>query len=155
MVYAAASRLHRRHALGVFFYLCVRVIVPIDENEYIIGELANIIKDQNYRMQNDLRDAVEEYSPPEVPRKRFTADGDEKQPSFTYDLDSNLPEINTGDREVPFAVLPNDRRYYQTGSDGGGGVGYSLFDESVFSFSFFFFFSFSFVDRTLHADQLS
>lgn len=111
-------------------FLCI----PIDENEYIIGELANIIKDQSYRMQDNLQD-VDEYAPPEVPQKRIAANN-KKQSSFTYDLESNLPEINTGNREIPFAVLPNDRRYYQTGSDNGCGC---LFSSSVF-------------DRTVHAD---
>ncbi|VVC43370.1 Hypothetical protein CINCED_3A018179, partial [Cinara cedri] len=82
------------------------------EKEYIIGELANIIKDQSYRMQNNRRD-VDEYIPPQVPRKRITAN-EKNQLSFTYDMRSNMPTVNTGNRDVPFAVLPNDRRYYQT-----------------------------------------
>lgn len=82
-----------------------------DEKEFIIGELANIIKDQSYRMRDDLPDD-DEY--PVAPRSsRIAAD---KQTAFTYDLTSDLPELNTGNREIPFAVLPNDRRYYQPGS---------------------------------------
>lgn len=84
-----------------YFYLY------IDEKEFIISELANIIKDQNNRMRNNLQD---EYS---IPRGNRIVDN--KQ-AFTYDLESDLPEINTGDQEIPFAVLPNDRRYYQPGS---------------------------------------
>lgn len=79
----------------------------IDEKEYIISELANIIKDQNNRMRNNLQN--------EYPISRGDRIAINKQ-AFTYDLASDLPEINTGDQEIPFAVLPNDRRYYQPGS---------------------------------------
>jgi hypothetical protein len=82
-----------------------------DEKELIIGELANIIKDQSYRMRNNLRDREDVY--PAMPRNRLAADGERP---FTYDLASDLPQVNTGDQEVPFAVLPNDRRYYQSGT---------------------------------------
>lgn len=80
--------------------------VHTDEKEYIIGELENIIKDQSYRMRNNIQ-----YDYP-IPRNRISADN---KHSFTYDLASDLPEINTGNQDIPFAVLPNDRRYYQPG----------------------------------------
>lgn len=87
------------------------VFLCVDEKEFIINELASIIEDQSYRMPADLQDV--QYS---VSRDR-TADGDPQ--AFTYDLASDLPRINTGDQQIPFAVLPNDRRYYRPGIPGG------------------------------------
>ncbi|CAH1716699.1 neural proliferation differentiation and control protein 1 isoform X2 [Aphis gossypii] len=75
-----------------------------DEKEFIIDQLAKIIKDQSYRMRNNLQDSYP------IPLDQI----DDNKQSFTYDLASNLPEINTGNQEIPFAVLPNDRRYHQT-----------------------------------------
>lgn len=88
-----------------------------DEKELIIGELEDIIEDQRYRMENNLLD---EYP---IPRNRIS----HNKQSFTYDMASNLPEINTGNQDIPFAVLPNDRRYYQPGS-----WGRFVFRESLF-----------------------
>lgn len=86
-------------------------IICVEEKEYIINQLAKIIKDQSYRMQNNLQDSYP------IPRDQI----DDSKQTFTYDLASHIPEINTGNQEIPFAVLPNDRRYYQSGSDIGGG----------------------------------
>lgn len=90
---------------------CAFIFVCADEKEFIIDELTNIIKDQGYRMRDDLQD---DYT---APRNRITP-GADKQPAFVYDLTSDLPELNTGDQEIPFAVLPKDRRYYQPGRVG-------------------------------------
>lgn len=101
------GRVSAHHASGSHdscVFLCV------DEKEFIINELASIIEDQSYRMPDDLQDV--QYS---VSRDR-TADGDPQ--AFTYDLASDLPRINTGDQQIPFAVLPNDRRYYRPGIPG-------------------------------------
>uniref|UniRef100_A0A2S2PQJ3 Neural proliferation differentiation and control protein 1 n=1 Tax=Schizaphis graminum TaxID=13262 RepID=A0A2S2PQJ3_SCHGA len=76
-----------------------------DEKEFIIDQLAKIIKDQSYRMQHNLQDSYP------IPLDQI----DDNKQAFTYDLASHLPEINTGNQEIPFAVLPNDRRYYQSG----------------------------------------
>jgi hypothetical protein len=90
-------------------FLCMYICV--DEKEFIIDQLAKIIKDQSYRMQNNLQDSYP------IPLDQI----DDNKQAFTYDLASHLPEINTGNQEIPFAVLPNDRRYHQSGSLVGGG----------------------------------
>lgn len=77
----------------------------VDEREFIINQLAKIIKDQSYRMRNNLQDPY-----PMLDQ----IDNDKRE--FTYDLASHLPEVNSGNQEIPFAVLPNDRRYNQPGS---------------------------------------
>lgn len=88
--------------------MCVNICVCVDAKERIINELAQIIEDQSYRIQkrNNLQD------PYPIPLDQI----DDDKRAFTYDLASHLPEINTGNQEIPFAVLPNDRRYYQPGS---------------------------------------
>lgn len=87
-------------------FLCILLYICVDEKELIINELAEIIKDQSYRMRNNLQD------PYPIPLDQI----DDDKRAFTYDLASHLPEINTGNQKIPFAVLPNDRRYYQPGS---------------------------------------
>ncbi|XP_015365351.1 PREDICTED: uncharacterized protein LOC107162820 [Diuraphis noxia] len=91
---------------GEFHTTSAAVPYQDDAKELIINQLAQIIKDQNYRMRNNLQD------PYPIPLDQI----DDDKRAFTYDLASHLPEINTGNQEIPFAVLPNDRRYYQPGS---------------------------------------
>jgi len=86
-------------------FLCI-LYICVDEKKFIINQLAKIIKDQSYRMRNNLQD------PYPIPLDQI----DDDKREFTYDLASYLPEVNSGNQEIPFAVLPNDRRYYQPGS---------------------------------------
>ncbi|XP_022165666.1 uncharacterized protein LOC111030463 isoform X1 [Myzus persicae] len=88
---------------GEFHKSSAAVPYQDEEKEFIINQLAKIIKDQSYRMRNNLQD------PYLIPLDQI----DDDKGAFTYDLASHLPEINTGNQEIPFAVLPNDRRYYQ------------------------------------------
>lgn len=89
--------------VGLMF-LCI-LYICVDEREFIINQLAKIIKDQSYRMRNNLH----------YPYPMLDQIDDDKR-EFTYDLASHLPEVNSGNQKIPFAVLPNDRRYYQPGS---------------------------------------
>ncbi|KAL4097463.1 hypothetical protein QTP88_022245 [Uroleucon formosanum] len=87
---------------GEFHTSSAAVPYQDDEREFIINQLAKIIKDQSYRMRNNLQDPY-----PMLDQ----IDNDKRE--FTYDLASHLPEVNSGNQEIPFAVLPNDRRYNQ------------------------------------------
>ncbi|XP_050548709.1 uncharacterized protein LOC126910302 isoform X2 [Daktulosphaira vitifoliae] len=89
--------------------------IPLDEEkskEYIISQLADIIEDQRNRILEDQNrhnyPQVDENR--NIPRIRVT----DKEPEFTYDSGALVePEVNTGDKEVPFAVMPYNPRYYK------------------------------------------
>ncbi|XP_050430500.1 uncharacterized protein LOC126839300 [Adelges cooleyi] len=93
----------------------VEAAIPLDDEkskEYIIGHLAGIIEDQRNKMRSvpDREIYQQRFAGREIPSIREDDEGSE----FTYDQNVLVePEVNTGDQDVPFAVLPYNPRYYR------------------------------------------